>query len=193
MLVYDAIHESGPEVFRDGRLWQCLTCASCETICTSDVKYGEFIRALRGGAYEQGISGQCTHGGALQALMHIMASDELNQNRLEWLPKQIETSSTSDTLFFVGCAPYFDTFFTDLDTKSLKGPIGALTLLNRMGIVPALLPNERCCGHDLLNSGDIDGFLRLAQQNVKEINETCGCILPRRVPYVEGGISQISG
>ena len=84
MLVYDAIHESGPEVFRDSRLWQCLTCAACEVICTSDVKYGEFIRAIREGAYQRGISGQCTHGGALQALMHIMASDELRQNRLEW-------------------------------------------------------------------------------------------------------------
>ncbi|NQT71416.1 MAG: (Fe-S)-binding protein [Chloroflexi bacterium] len=172
MLVYDAIHESGPEVFRDGRLWQCLTCASCETICASDVRYGEFIRALRGGAYEQGISGQCTHGGALQALMHIMASDELNQNRLDWLTRQLETADTSDTLYFVGCAPYFETFFADLNTKSLKGATGSITLLNRMGIVPAISPNERCCGHDLLNSGDVEGFLKLARQNVKEIAES---------------------
>ena len=45
-------------------------------------------------------------------------------------------------------------------------------MLNRMGITPALLPNERCCGHDLLNSGDVDGFVKLARQNVKEIAVT---------------------
>jgi len=108
----------------------------------------------------------------LQALMHIMGSDDLEQDRLDWLPKQIKTSNTSDTLYFVGCAPYFETFFADLNPKSLKGPVGSLTMLNRMGIVPALLPNERCCGHDLLNSGDIDGFLALAKHNLKEIAAT---------------------
>ncbi len=168
MLVYDAIHENESNILKDDRLWECLTCAACENICASGVKYGEFIRELREGARELGVCGQCTHGGALQSLMHIMTSDDLRQDRLGWA-SDLDIAVTSDTLFFVGCAPYFDTFFDDLDTKSLKGPTGSITLLNRMGITPALLPNERCCGHDLLNSGDIEGFQALARQNVKEI------------------------
>jgi len=172
MLVYDAIHETDIEIVHDDRLWQCLTCASCETICTSGVRYGEFIRTLRGDASEQGITGQCTHGGALQSLMHIMASDDLKQNRLDWVPKQLETATTSDTLFFVGCAPYFDSFFSNLEVKTRRAAQGSLALLNRMGIIPAVSPDERCCGHDLLNSGDIDGFKKLANQNVKEISKT---------------------
>lgn len=171
MLVYDAIHETESDTLQDNRLWECLTCAACENVCSSGVQYVEFIRELREGAQVIGVCGQCTHGGALQALMHIMGSADLNQNRLDWLPKQIQTSNTSDTMYFVGCAPYFETFFAELDPKSLKGPTGSLTLLNRMGIVPALSPNERCCGHDLLNSGDVDGFLKLAKRNVEEIAE----------------------
>ncbi len=172
MLVYDAIHETDTEIVHDDRLWQCLTCASCEAICTSGVQYGEFIRTLRGEANEQGITGQCTHGGALQSLMHIMASDDLKQNRLDWVPKQLETATTSDTLFFVGCAPYFDSFFSNLEVKTRRAAQGSLALLNRMGIVPAVSPDERCCGHDLLNSGDIDGFKKLAAQNIQEISKT---------------------
>ncbi len=172
MLVYDAIHDSGERAILDDRLWECLTCAACETICTSGVQYGEFIRALRSQASQAGISGRCTHGGALQSLMHIMAADQLNQNRLEWVPKKVKTASTSDTLFFVGCAPYFDTFFEDLNVRTLDAPKGAIALLNRLGIVPALSPNERCCGHDLLNTGDIEGFTKLAAQNIREISAT---------------------
>ena len=172
MLVYDAIHDSGERAIKDDRLWECLTCAACETICTSGVQYGEFIRALRFQASQAGISGRCTHGGALQSMMHIMGADQLNQNRLEWVPKKVKTASTSDTLFFVGCAPYFDTFFEDLDARTLDAPKGAIALLNRLGITPAISPNERCCGHDMLNSGDIEGFTRLASQNIKAISAT---------------------
>lgn len=169
MLVYDAIHQKGSDVLEDERLWSCLTCAACETICSSAVRFGDFIRALRSEAAAEGITGQCTHGGALHAWMHIMANEELKQNRLDWVPKQLQTTRSGDTLYFVGCAPYFDTFFADLDIKPLRAGVGTIALLNRMGIVPALSPNERCCGHDLLNSGDIEGFLALARLNVEEI------------------------
>ncbi len=172
MLVYDAIHGTDKEIENDARIWECLTCATCEVICPSGVQYSNFIRSLREEAHEIGVTGQCAHGGALQSLMHIMAADELQQDRLSQVPKQLEIAQTSDTLFFVGCAHYFDAFFADLDVKTLQASQGSITLLNRMGIVPAVLPNERCCGHDLLNSGDVEGFLKLARQNMKEIKAT---------------------
>ncbi|MDY6911049.1 MAG: (Fe-S)-binding protein [Chloroflexota bacterium] len=172
MLVYDAIQENEPGIIQDERLWQCLTCAACEKICASGVRYCDFVTSLRGEACEQGITGRCTHGGALQSLMHIMASDELKQNRLDWVPKHLETADTSDTLYFVGCAPYFNSFFAYLEAETLRAAKGSIALLNRLGIVPALSPNERCCGHDLLNSGDTVGFLKLARHNVQEIAGT---------------------
>lgn len=172
MLVYDAIHQGGVEIVKDDRLWQCLTCATCETVCASGVRYGEFVRALRSGANDLGITGQCTHGGTLQAMMHIMASSELNQNRLGWVSKQLKISEVADTLYFVGCSPYFDVFFDDLGVSTLRGSRGSIALMNRLGIEPALLPNERCCGHDLLNSGDVEGFSNLARENMREIAGT---------------------
>ncbi|MBM3132499.1 MAG: (Fe-S)-binding protein [Chloroflexi bacterium] len=172
MLVYDAVHDIASGILRDHRLWACLTCASCESVCTSGVKYSELIKALRGEAHDLGITGQCTHGGALQALMHIMSADDLNQSRLDWVSKQLEIATKSETLFFVGCAPYFDVFFADLEVATLRAPKGSIALLNHLGIVPALLPNERCCGHDLLTSGDTEGFRKLAKINVEQIRQT---------------------
>ncbi len=172
ILAYEAIHSKEEEVLQQKQLWSCLTCAACETICQAGVKYSDLVRSLRAGAHECGITGHCTHGGALQSLMHIMASEGIRQDRLGWLPKQFETAAISDVFYFVGCAPYFDTIFSDLDVQTLRAPKGAIALLNHLGIVPALSPNERCCGHDLLNSGDVEGFLKLARQNVAEIRKT---------------------
>lgn len=40
-------------------------------------------------------------------------------------------------------------------------------LLNRAGIAPRLLSDERCCGHDLLWTGDKEGFRQLAELNAR--------------------------
>jgi heterodisulfide reductase subunit D len=75
-------------------------------------------------------------------------------------------------LFFGGCAPFFDAFFrkhTGVRTRSVL--TDSLRLLNFFDITPAVLEHERCCGHDLLWSGDRENFLRLARLNVKAIEE----------------------
>jgi Fe-S oxidoreductase len=104
----------------------------------------------------------------MQALQHLLARGDLQQDRLSWLPQDISLSDQHDTIFFVGCAPYFDTVFHELNVNTLKGPEGALRLLNRAGIPFNLLANERCCGRDLLLQGDTDGFLALVKTNAEE-------------------------
>lgn len=46
----------------------------------------------------------------------------------------------------------------------------SLYLLNFFDIKPAILEHERCCGHDLLWSGDLDNFLKLAKLTIEDIN-----------------------
>ena len=155
----------GPQ---DETIWSCLSCYICVERCNYHVKFPEFIRALRWEACAEGAQVQCSHGGALQALMHMMAREDLQQERLGWLPQDIEFSEQSDTLFFVGCAPYFDVLFSDLGVNTLEGVKGALRLLNRAQIPFNLLDNERCCGRDLLLQGDREGFMALARANTEE-------------------------
>jgi len=136
--------------------------------CNYHVNFTDFIRSLRYKALLEGAEVQYSHGGAPQAVMHIMAHRDIRQNRLNWLPPDIEVQRQSDTAFFVGCAPYFDVLFSDLGARTAEGTKGALRLLNRARIPFTLLPNERCCGRDLLLAGDMDGFLALAQANLHE-------------------------
>jgi len=172
LVVHNALSGRRDGLLRGSQLWSCLTCALCEERCHSAVRYCELIKALRAEAHVLGETGECTHGGALQSLMHIMTADSLRQDRLGWLSKGLRTVATSDTLYFVGCQPYFDILFSDLGVHTLDAARGAVALLNRLDIVPALMPNERCCGHDLLWAGDVEHFVRLAEHNVKEIRKT---------------------
>jgi Fe-S oxidoreductase len=114
--------------------------------------------------------GHQAHDGFFQSLMRTMASPNLKLQHWNWLPDGIQTDSQSKLLFFGGCAPYFDIFFrahlgihtSDILTDSLR-------LLNFFDIYPNLLSGERCCGHDLLWSGDRDNFRKLATLNVEAI------------------------
>lgn len=166
----DAISR-GNGVLRNPNIWSCITCSRCEQHCQSGVQYVELMRRLRSEAYASGESGQCSHGGALQALMHLMTAADLRQNRLGWLDSSLNINAESDIVYFASCQPYFDVIFADLKVNTLSTARSSIKLLNRLGIVPAVLPNERCCGHDLLWSGDTEGFRKLAEHNIQELTK----------------------
>ena len=46
-------------------------------------------------------------------------------------------------------------------------PKSVIGILNQNDIVPVVLPEEKCCGHDSIWRGDIDTFKNLAEYNVK--------------------------
>jgi heterodisulfide reductase subunit D len=77
----------------------------------------------------------------------------------------LRTSTDSDTLFFVGCAPYFDVQFGAIGVDGAGVARGTVRTLNALGIEPQVLADERCCGHDLLWEGDVAGFRSLAELN----------------------------
>lgn len=150
------------------KIWSCINCNMCVERCNYNVKFTDFVRALRYKAVSEGVEVEYNHGGTCQTIMHIMAQKDIRQNRLDWLPEDIKLDKQSDTAFIVGCTPYFDKIFVDLDVRTLEGSEGALRLLNHAQIPFTLLANERCCGHDLLAMGDWEGFLALARANLSE-------------------------
>jgi len=157
-----------PEVVRD--VWSCLTCGLCYDRCPSAVHFPEFIRDMRAIQRKKGMSGHQAHDGFFQSLMRTMTSPALKVQHWKWLPEDIHTDPESKVLFFGGCAPYFDTFFGHhLGVRTNDILVDSLRLLNFFDIHPSLLAEERCCGHDLLWSGDADNFVRLAKLNVAAI------------------------
>ncbi len=171
LIVQEALQSQDGKWVNNEKIWSCINCRMCMERCNYYVKYTDFIRALRHKALNSGVEVQYNHGGAPQSIMHIMGQRDIRQNRLSWLPADIKIDRKSQTLFFVGCNPYFDVFFQDLQVNTLAGTIGALRLLNHAHIPFNILANERCCGHDLLDMGDFEGFAALAKANLQEFRK----------------------
>jgi heterodisulfide reductase subunit D len=157
----------------DTELWRCLTCGLCKERCPSNVDFPGFIRALREIAFDGGSRPQDTHGGTMKELMRLMAGPHIRQKRTAWLPDWVEvvdkgeTKAACEDIYFVGCAPYFDIIFEDFNLDLKATHLGALEILRSCGVTPAVLANERCCGHDALWAGDKKVFAELARRNVE--------------------------
>ncbi len=170
LIVQEALmSQDGQDPFNE-KIWSCINCNMCMERCNYNVKFTDFIRSLRAKALAHGVEVEYNHGATPQSIMHIMSHKDVRQNRLSWLPRDIKIDKHSDTAFFVGCAPYFDVLFKDLEVKTLEGTKGALRIMNHAGIPFTILANERCCGRDLLVMGDAEGFMALARANMNELH-----------------------
>src|SRR5512136_2048290 len=189
-------------LLRDDRLWTCLNCLQCSQVCPAAVDYASLTTAVRVEARQLGQAALCTHGETIHVWMRMMMRPDLKQNRLRWLEPNLKyqlsmANSQSDTLYFAGCAPHYDALFAPLGVKGAQVAQASVRVLNALGIEPLVLADERCCGHDLLWEGDIDGFLKLAQLNsemirasgVKRIVSSCPeCVRALKVDYPAHGV-----
>ena len=161
------------QITADRTLYSCLTCGQCDFRCPVEVDYTGLILGLRELAFDGKIEPECPHGGALQSVMRIMAAGGEEQDRLNWLDTDIRTDPSKGKVFYwTGCTMYFDAFFTELEMSTLDGTRAALKLLNALGEVPVVSPEERCCGHDLLWIGDRARFEDLARHNVRLVEDS---------------------
>jgi len=169
----------------DDRLWACLTCMHCSQVCPAAVAYQDLTLSVRAWAYELGRATVCTHGEAIHSWMRMMMQPALKQERLGWLTGAVDSTSSpqddgaplqvsqdSDTLYFVGCAPYFDVQFGHIGVDGQGVARSTVRALNALGIAPQVLADERCCGHDLLWEGDLKGFQALAELNAALIRDS---------------------
>jgi heterodisulfide reductase subunit D len=172
LLAQKLISERDDEAFIESSVWECLTCSLCEERCPSGVDISRVILEMRSLlAAEKGLKGSRAHDGALHSWMRMMTSPELKQNRLGWVTPELKTAETGKIAYFSGCAPYFDVFFSHLDLDTLSIARDSVRLLNFLDIEPVLLKNERCCGHDLLWTGDHENFETLCRLNYAEFKK----------------------
>lgn len=164
-LVEEIIQGQPLEARHNHALWACLTCRACQERCPQGVDYIGFVRGVRALVRQEGDRVPCSHGGLLQTVMRLMADPAHQPDRLGWLQEGLETSTDGETLYFVGCLPYFEVVFGNLGVPALEIARSVVRLLNAAGERPQLLAGERCCGHDLLWEGDEETFRRLAAQN----------------------------
>jgi len=166
------ISENPANVALDPNVWNCLACGLCNARCPSDVKYSTMTKVLRREAFRLHNEPSCSHGGALQAMMRIHATSNQPQDRMGWVTGDLKIAEKGEWGYFVGCLPYFDALFSDLESNTIAIAKSVVKVLNVLRIEPVVMKDERCCGHDLLWGGDYENFKLLAERNVKMIRET---------------------
>ena len=166
------LHNTHPDAYSNKDLWSCLTCKRCDEVCPSDIKYIDFILLIRQFKGIENREGNCSHGGVLESISRIMMAPNLKQNRLSGLNGEFQTSQDGEYLYFMGCLPYFDVIFSDIEMNAMNIARNTLKILNYFDVKPQLLVDEKCCGHDSYWNGDVQTFQNLATANIEQIKNS---------------------
>lgn len=156
---------------RDKGLWECMTCGMCTELCSSGVKFHEFVREARP-SLRNTLVPETTHSDVFRIIQNVSSLSYIKPRTNTWMTPDLRIDPDSSTLLFVGCTPYFDVVFKHMRNDLLEIPRSSIRLLNNMGINPRLLEHERCCGHDAYWLGDEDAFRKLAEANLRAIEAT---------------------
>lgn len=155
-------------MFESGALWDCLTCNSCLQNCPVEINFADIVRI---GRYKmrhmanQNPDEFIAHKGIYTTISEIMSRPYINPNRsLDWIPKECKTAEKGNILYYVGCIPFFNYEFENLDNTATS-TIKILSQIENEPIV--VLKDENCCGHDIYwGQGKIKTFIKLALKNM---------------------------
>lgn len=172
-IVLRAMEGMVEDIATDRDLWTCITCEQCNVMCPYKVDYSGFIRGMREEAVRHGSAPLCSQGGVIHSTQRIMANTDLKQKRLDWVKGDMKITDKGDVFYFVGCLPHYDAIFKDMEELRLQDIAeSAVRIMNKAGVVPVVSNEEKCCGHDLMWTGNESDFEKLMDYNVKLIKES---------------------
>ena len=172
-IVLRAMEGMVEDIATDRDIWTCITCEQCDVMCPYKVDYSGFIRGMREEAVRHGSAPLCSQGGVIHSTQRIMANTDLEQKRLDWVKEDMKITDKGDVFYFVGCLPHYDAIFKDMEELRLQDIAeSAVRIMNKAGVVPVVSNEEKCCGHDLMWTGNEPDFEKLMDYNIKIIKES---------------------
>lgn len=157
------------KVLESGDLWDCLTCNQCLKDCPEDINFADIVRMarykMRHSTNQKGDE-LVAHKGIYTTISEIMSRPYITPERsLDWVPKGCKISDKGTILYYVGCLPFFNYEFENLDSIA-KSTLKILCQIEKEPIV--VFKDEICCGHDVYwGQGKFKTFIRLAKKNME--------------------------
>jgi heterodisulfide reductase subunit D len=156
------------KVIKSGVLWDCLTCNSCLQNCPEQINFADIVRIARFKMRtidKQNPDEYIAHKSIYTTISEIMSQPHIQSDRsLDWIPKEYKISNKGDILYYVGCIPFFNFEFQNLDSIAISA-LKIICQIEREQIV--VLKEESCCGHDLYwGQGKFEAFIELAKKNI---------------------------
>ena len=106
------------------------------------------------------------HKGVFTIISELMSLPSIQPERnLEWVPKECKISDKGSILYYVGCLPFFNYEFDNIDSIA----ISTLKILSKIEKEPIVVSKkEVCCGHDIYwGQGKLKTFNQLSKKNIK--------------------------
>ncbi len=165
-MVFQMVNGFEQRQLDSGLAWECLTCGKCQVHCPQRIDIVGLVREMRTKMKERGVDGIVAHESILKPMYGIMINPKIKPKKRMYLAEEVKTDPASKTLFFMGCSPHLDAPFRgDVGFKGIDVTNDAIKTLNLMGIVPAVIDDEKCCAHDYLWRGEHGVFEAFGRQN----------------------------
>ncbi|MEM2211058.1 MAG: (Fe-S)-binding protein [Nitrososphaerales archaeon] len=171
-------------------LYKCTMCANCEIACPSAVKYTDIMfitREIMAEANAVPLGAEQLVNTINNAKNIFMMDNTLRKDWVIYTGVEAPIKDKADMVYFVGCVTSY--------SGRIQGVAQAIaSILNYVGEDWTLLKDEWCCGHPLKLEGATKEFKKVAEHNVKMIEETgatkvvsgCpGCCLALKKEYPE--------
>ena len=149
-------------LFKRPELWACTTCSTCSLRCPGGVKNVELIMGIRNFLANQGEVPSTIRDALENTLLQGNPWGRFRDRRGDWakdLGVKILGEATSETLFYIGCAPSYDPRVQNVSIALVK-------IFKEAGLDFGILgKKESCCGNEIRRMGEQALFKKLAKDN----------------------------
>ena len=145
-------------------VYKCTECGNCAIACKflNTLEPLEIIMRLREKLVDAGYGPMPKQEAYIQAVKkHNNPYNEPHENRIEWLPDDIQIDPNAKVLYYVGCTSSY---------RRKEMAIAAARIMNEAGVPFNILSDEEyCCGSPILRVGEINTFRQVLNKNLDVI------------------------
>ena len=145
-------------------VYKCTECGNCAISCKFlyTIEPLEIIMRLRERLVEMGCGPMPKQKAYINATKNVNNPyNEPHENRMDWLPDDIQVDHDAKLLYYVGCTSSY---------RRQEMAIAAARILNAAGVSFDILEDEEyCCGSPILRTGEIPTFREILNKNINII------------------------
>ncbi|MHC1605539.1 MAG: (Fe-S)-binding protein [Candidatus Methanofastidiosia archaeon] len=158
--------ENNEELEKDefDSIYLCTRCGACDNICPVEIRISDIIQYERSLLAKQGREPENTKRIVGNILNNYNPGGLDNSQRASWVSDDLRFSDSSPLAYMAGCWVAF---------KHVEIARDTIKILNRCGIEPKLLENEKCCALFVIDNGHLDEAKEYAKEYIEYI-ESCG-------------------
>lgn len=150
--------EKGEELSQEeyDTIYLCSRCGACNDVCPENIDIMGIIQEERGLLAKQGREPAKTTHISSNILKAYNPKGEVIEDRVAlWRTDDLELSEDSPIAYMAGC-------WVSLANVSMAQD--TIRILNKCGIRPRTIPEEKCCGLFLIDNGHIDEVREYAEE-----------------------------